>query len=164
MATKRLELGQLGDVLREQRKRIGGAMAEGAHLAAERGITLLKGESPVDMGVFRAAWQARRFGPQVWSFNDSPVAGVIERGARPHPVSPEGVEAIRRWVQRVVVGRGGGKKAQRLVDEITNGIVQKLRARGQKGLFIVERNLEKLRMFVEAETDRRLARLFNEGT
>lgn len=29
---------------------------------------------------------------------DAPHAGIIELGARPHPVSREGVEAIARWV------------------------------------------------------------------
>lgn len=64
---------------------------------AERGITLLKTKrTPVDTGIAKNAWQ--RSGNSI--VNHAPYIGILERGARPHAVSQEGIEAIAQWVWR----------------------------------------------------------------
>mgnify|MGYP007070989117 CR=1 FL=1 len=125
-------------------------------------------------GHFKNAWRVRIRNGTVQLENDDPIAGVIERGARPHAVSREGVEAIREWVRRKAIqfttsaagkvrwtgqtrgltrAEADGEFAW-LVDEITWGIVNRIRRHGQKGTFIVQQSLPQLRTFAAAEMKR----------
>ena len=88
-------------VKREGRK-MEKVMSLGAMAAARRFATFLADvydqEGITYMGVTKNSVKARKDGKSARVDIDSPVAGIIELGARPHPVSREGVEAIARWV------------------------------------------------------------------
>lgn len=174
----------------------------GAIRGAERGRTFIVSKTPTDQGQLRASWKVRPGIPSAIArgtqmlaelLNDAPHAGIVERGARPHPVSPEGWMAIYDWVMRHRVelgivtagGRarrarpsrvplaaasgvpGGGVGLDAEAAKITAGIVFKLRMRGQKPTYFVKDNLDVLRRILDAEVrhsvDAALRRAQSEG-
>lgn len=92
----RIKPGNLGAFIKANAVRQHKAFEHGVKVAKQRGVALLKQRTPVDTGVMKNAWAATKHGIE----NSAPYAGIIERGARPHTVNREGVEAIRDWVLR----------------------------------------------------------------
>lgn len=170
------------------------AIAQGALRAAHRGRALLVRESPKDQGQFKASWKVRA-GSAAKSgkrsmfrtfkglvgggvrladvINDAPHAGIIEKGARPHRVSEEGIQALTDWVWRnlrdqlgVVEGpvkRGSGGRTKLVRDAkmrqargIAEAIAWKLRTKGQDPQYIVRGNLALLWGMAEEEIHRRI--------
>jgi len=166
---------QLTARLKQDAERYPAALKHGLRRGAHRGRALLVHESPVDTGQFKNAWKVRDtsgIGTNPQIHNDAPHAGIIERGARPHPVSQEGREAIRAWAKRVLGAelklnmRAQGGRVKKVdfeaqLDAIVWGICAKLKREGQVGKFIVEQNLEKLARFAREEVERVLAAFFN---
>jgi hypothetical protein len=79
-------------------------MKKALHRAAVRGIRRVTEEidklgnrKPVDRGIYRAAWKALATDDGAVLFNDSPHAGFIEQGTRPH-MPP--IEPLKAWVLR----------------------------------------------------------------
>lgn len=187
MTTIALTPKQLTARLKQDAERYPAALKHGLRRGAQRGRTLLVHESPVDTGQFKNAWKVRDLNSAPQIHNDAPHAGIIERGARPHPVSREGVDAIRAWVKRVLgadlkagtktqpkAAQKGEKrfmgKYRRMmherefeaaVDNVVWAIITKLKREGQVGKFIVQDNLEKLARFAREEVERVLAAFFN---
>lgn len=164
------------------------AVQKGAYLAANRGRTLLVHRSRKlanDRGIFANAWTVVPAGfkpiPGPWAYgnkmmqvvNRAPYAGVIELGARPHPVSDVGILNIERWVKRNIVAfeeathtssRSGGSvktrltaaQRQRLIQSVAMGIVWKLRHKGQAPKYVVQGALDKLQKYLMLEVRRML--------
>lgn len=134
-------------------------MERASYLAAQRGRTLLVGKSPVDRGQFKNAWTVRRTKTGVDVINDAPYAGIIELGARPHPVSQEGIEALVGWVwrHRASFGLGGGKDAQAEVRRIAHAIAWKIRKYPTKPHYVVRSSMDDLRRFLAEEIERAMA-------
>lgn len=92
-----------------------------AHRGAERGRGILVRVTPVDRGQARAAWRTRKFqselrgpdgtNPLADILNDAPHIGVLEKGARPHKMSPAAIEALAGWVYRKIIGGDKGARA-----------------------------------------------------
>lgn len=165
-------------------KRTKMAIVDGATAGAHRARAIIVSETPVDQGELKASWKVRN--PLLRSTgigrtfelavvqSDATHAGIIEAGARPHPVSREGLENIYQWVRRNfrIQGKGRKKRArfggkgQRVrpgrfgsnpeLTAITNAIAWKLRRRGQKGRFIVKRNMRKFTRITAGEIDSRM--------
>lgn len=158
----------------------------GAIRGAERGRAFIVTKTPTDQGQLKASWHVRPGIPTAIQrgtailaelLNDAPHAGIVERGARPHPVSPEGWMAIYDWVMRhrvelgVVTAGGKARRARKskvplaaaallpgrgvgldpAVAQITQGIVFKLRTKGQAPTYFVKDNLDVLRRILDAE-------------
>lgn len=180
--------GQLGARIKADARAGQRAIDQGVKLAANRIRDYLKSISPSYEGTFKNAWQVMRSASGLAGVsNASPVAGVIEAGARPHAVSAEGRQAIREWVRKVVTrvptmrGPGRGKqgpphKTSRAltheeadgelsawVDEITSAIVHKLKTKGQKGRWLVANNLDKFVRWTSEEVNRRIAAQLEKG-
>lgn len=124
------------------------AVKRGIRLSQERAVTHLKKISPVDQSHYKNAW--RRRGERVE--NDSPHAGIIEGGARPHIVSEEGMQALKEWALRHVTND------EKEAEAVAAGIANKLRREGQKGLFLVRDNLERFGDWMLQEARRELER------
>lgn len=150
--------------------------------AAQRARGILVRATPTDQGQLRVSWRAtsairsmrKRIVAKV--VNDAPHAGIVERGARPHPVSQAGQAAIYEWVRRHfrLVGRGRNRKAipggkgvrgarargETMADprlkRITMAIVMKLRRRGQRPTYFVRDSIPRVRRAMDAEIKRRL--------
>lgn len=160
------------DLTRELAARAKGTRAlidKGGRAGLLRGQALLVRKSPSYMGQLRASWKVRgtaRTGYQL--VGDAPHAGIVELGARPHPVSRAGREAIKAWVMKVILGMTPRRRSGPLTptqasgdlgaidaraEAITWGIVAKLKKEGQKGTFIVRDSLDNIRGFIQTEVE-----------
>jgi hypothetical protein len=112
------------------------------------------------MGQFKNSWRvlANIAGNVLAQIeNDAPHAGIVELGARPHKVSAEGVQAIKEWVIAKI-----GTYDTKEVDSIAWGIMRNLEMYGQKGTFLVQKNLERFAKWTDKEVSRTLQANFNE--
>ncbi len=113
--------------------------------------------------------------------NDAPTIAIVELGARPHRISPEGWLALYEWVRRHYRTAGGGAYvlggAGRMVRPsrvdptrpfqgsdpritvITNAIAWKIRKHGQKPTFFVRNSLDDLRQLMAVELVRAIAQV-----
>lgn len=138
---------QVAKVLRGHVTALPRIAKQAALVSAHRTVGALKKVSPVDTGGFRAAWQVKN--SQLATVeNRHPVAGVIERGARPHGVNEEGRAAILAWAIRK-----GLDNPERAV----GAIIRKLERQGQKGLFLLEKQIPDSVRWMQAELERLLA-------
>lgn len=196
----RIDFSRLGDELARFERRFPKAVERGLVAAAHRARRLMvqrhsSGRYPVYLGQMRAGWAVRRVPGGAEMYNDAPHAGIVEEGARPHKVSKEGREAIKRWVlkklgaslssianqeatarfRKLTKGAGRGRvgdavrtfakdmrqeaaksSIERQADAITWGIVEKLRAEGQKGLFVLKKSMPEIEKYIGQEVDRAL--------
>ncbi len=107
-----LTAAELPRVLAAHEKTLPKAIQAGIRLAAERGRTHLMRQSPVDLGQYKNSWRVKETGAGPTIINDSPHAGIIELGARPHKVSREGIEALTAWVLRKLTTSSGKLKGK----------------------------------------------------
>jgi hypothetical protein len=171
--------GQLAATIRAAGRRNQTAIKRGIRAGAARGVGLLTRLTPVDEGVMKSAWKVVSGDAGTRIENLAPHAGIIEAGARPHPVSEEGRKAIEGWVRRVVLSsyttQGGAKatgkvrklnsweKANADVRAIVERIIWKIRTKGAKGHWIVKGSMEELRAFVFEEIERFMAKAHGGG-
>ena len=153
-----LKLGQLEKALRSDIKARREAVKNGISAAALRGRGLLTKRTPTGAtNLLKAAWQvrtARSSGGQFMSGylieNTAPYAGIVEGGARPHPVSLEGRLAIQYWAERKL------GMDEREAAGLAEGVAAKLAEKGQPGTFYVKNSLPELAEFLDAEIKRYL--------
>ena len=157
MSEIRIKPSQVGAALTFEKTRASQAMREASLSAARRMVAHLANETDArgitDRGILKAGWRARGLaskGAEV--VNDAPHAGIIELGARPHPVSKEGVQAIARWAARKL---GIAKKDAM---GVAYRIASKIRAVGQKPHYLVRDSLPFACKFFEQEMRRAYAR------
>lgn len=164
----KVALDKLPGILGRHHRRNMDRIDRGLIRAAQRGKAHMVKKTPTDQGQLRTSWKAR--GRLLT--NDAPHAGIVEMGARPHPVSRAGVEAIKRWAQRNL---GLGKvrdtkgrfvkttKATRdyLEQEawgVAWAIAAKIRREGQKPTFFIRSQLGELTKIAKQEVERVLKR------
>lgn len=82
------------EIKRNLRSTIAG-LRETAHHAK----AIVARQGPVDMGIFSGSWEVRNIPTGAELRNDTPYAGIIEEGSRPH-MPPR--EPIRAWVIRKI--------------------------------------------------------------
>lgn len=157
------------------------ALQRASWRASLRSVGVLKSKTPVDEGVARAAWAAKRYpGGLVYIENSAPHIGILLKGARPHAVNAEGVAAIREWVirkglvqllQPLKKGHQGPQRVRKLsrgqaegefaylVDEIVWAIVNKLKKYGYKGHDFVEEAMPQMVAYLDIEVAMELAKV-----
>ncbi len=189
-AVIKLGIEQLPDALEQGEQGIRRAIAQGALAGAHRGRALMVQNTPSDQGQLRASWKVR---PGVREFtgfseslaeliNDAPHISIVELGARPHAVNPEGWQAIYEWVRRHYRGGmgpagvrqyslgGAGRMRPRgrgatgpfrgddpVIESITNAIVWRIRKFGQKATLFVRNSVDDLRNILGHELNRAIA-------
>ncbi len=176
MTTHFVTPAQLGAALRREAKKVPALLERAALRAAHRGKARLVAATDekgiTDMGQYKNSFKVEKgpSGEPAVLFNDAPMAGVIELGARPHPVSQAGIEAIAAWVLRnlsisvsgpIQRGSGGRKKFTASVEEqaamgIALAIARKIRAKGQKPRHVFADELPTLRRYLKEEMERAL--------
>jgi hypothetical protein len=144
MPTIVIQPKDLARALKREGQRVPNAAKAAAYAAAQRLRARIMEEIDkrkiTDMGILknsiRVVKQNRdaqgRFlpGGSVAVRADAPHAGIVELGARPHPVSPEGRMAIARWAARKL--GLSDKEAERA----SWAIAQKIRERGQPPTYV----------------------------
>jgi hypothetical protein len=174
-AVVKIKPGALGAHIRETRRANVAALKRAVRRATVRGVALLKKLTPVDEGVARAAWAPKSYSSG-WTGieNSAPHIGILLKGARPHAVSREGIQAIRNWVIRkglIRLSQPDKPRSARalrrseaegefayLVDDVVWAIVSKLKKYGYKGDDFVERSMPQLVAYVDTEVTVELAK------
>lgn len=217
-----VDIKRLPAVLRGREREVLRACTLGVRSAARYAVGFLLRKTPKDRGGAQHGWtlyavaaRHAKAGKLAEVYNHNPIIGILELGARPHPVSLEGQRAIYEWVERHfrLVGHMGGvmsgsqipagvssnrltavgsrrhkmarqnyldkltrlgyllednlvrnfpEMGRRLVPDALNiaaRIIEKIRKRGQKPLYIVRSSLEHLRDVTHAEVERKLREL-----
>lgn len=131
------------------------AVEKGMRRGAMRGRTIVSRKTPKDTGQLKASWRVHRF-PEIVLANDAPHAGIVEMGARPHPVNKAGLMAIYRWVYRHrssfgIRAKKRNKKVRKTsssgrgldpnIMSIANAIAWKIRKHGQRPTYFVRQSL-----------------------
>lgn len=151
----RIDASQLGNALRAERRDVRTATELAARRSAQRYKAHLVNESDrlgvTDRGLYKNAWRVIAVPGGATLFNDSPHGGIVEAGARPHPVSKEGINNIARWcVRKLGLPRGEAMAA-------AQAIAKHIERYGQKGTWIVRNSLGVARRFFGEE----LVRILN---
>ena len=193
-----IDLKRLPAALRSNEAAVRLAIATGARAGAEHGRAIMAKRTPTDLGQLKAGWKVKPGVPTVPESgvvqlttlrNDAPHAGVVELGARPHTVNPQGWAAIYEWVRRhpelyTAAGRknnsawqGPNKPKMRRskasagpqrpfhgpdpeISAITNAIVGKLKREGQKPTYFIRKSLGDLGDAMLKEINRALSRAY----
>ncbi len=182
MSVIRLTPQQLTAQIRKDAREFPRQIRRGLLKAAKRGERLLGKAMPVGTtGHLKNAWEVEMVGNDVHLVNRAPHAGIMERGARPHKVSVEGQEQIRQWIRKILKtrvasvarqrkayggeDRGFGKLRQNVkqneadyIEEILQGILWKIRTKGQEGRYIVKGSIPELQKYAQEEVERQLGK------
>jgi hypothetical protein len=177
-----LSAADLPDELKRREHAVRAAVALGVRNAARRGRALLVRRTPKDQGLAKQAWRDTTSvlsemditgrGTMAEVFNDAPYIGVIEEGARPHPVSAEGQKAIFEWVKRHLPSFIGHERAKTIkrrfasyadieAKHIADAIVWRIRHHGQRPTYFIRDSIDELRGFVGIEVKRAVEAVAN---
>lgn len=129
------------------------ALRRGLTVGAHRGKAILVRRTPRNTGATANQWEVQTGPREVAIYNGAPHVGVLEAGARPHPVSREGIENLTRWAQLVL---GLGPKE---AGKVANAIAWKLRKYGQEPTYFVRDSMKEINRGLRAEIEREIARL-----
>ena len=128
--TVRVNIRDLGAHLVKAEGERGRAIKRGVVDAARRGAAALTKKTPRYLGQMANSWGTEETREGALTRNTAPHAGIVEAGARPHSVSPDGMAALTEWATRQL---GLDPKAAKAV---AWAIAQRLRTNGQVGHFI----------------------------
>lgn len=166
MSIIKLRPDEVGAELRARASKTPAAITKAMFRAAKRGQAMLARRTPKDLGQAKAGWKtsepvrgSRK--AHIDLYNDVPHIGILEHGARPHPVSLEGRIAIHEWVvrhynsMRKVSGpvqpgkkkktrKSGPQGREQEMLDITNAIIHKIRTKGQDPTYFVKRSMPEL--------------------
>lgn len=157
---------QLGARLRADKQKLPQELKRAIKASAQRGRSYIVSESPVDRGILRNAWKVVEQIDGAILQNDQPYAGVVERGARPFKISPEGREALAGWVFRKLLNGTLAVNQHKRVDlqaeaeRIAWAISKKFEKLGMRGTQFVKKSLPVLAAMMDEEIVEYLQRFF----
>lgn len=185
MAEIRIEAKDLGARLISDANGSMKAISRAIFSAAQRGRAYMVSKSPVDRGILKVAWKVIQTANGAELVNDQPYAGVMEMGARPFKISPDGLNALIGWVMRkLAVGemqprklpafhprqsiktRQPGRRSRtaeltKEAESIAWAIAKTFEKVGIKGKRFVWLAMPKLAALMQEEVDRSLTNFFN---
>lgn len=127
----RIPADELPKALRGEGERIREIIRKAAKAAAMRLKTYLVRRTDAlgitHSGIYKGSFRATDNSV----VNDAPHAGIVELGARPHPVSKEGREAIKQWAMVKL-----GLSAQE-AESAAWAIANKIKLYGQEGRYVM---------------------------
>lgn len=174
----------LGEIKGEMKKAAHAGLLAAAHRIVEHIVANIipnLDRPPVDRGIYRAGWRARRISEGAIVENVAPHAPFIEYGVRAAHVKPgrEMIDALTKWVQRKGIGgrtvissntkSSAGLFGTRHVKASTTearsiawAIAKDMQKRGifaPKGLQVLEKASKDFPRFIREEVIRELAKL-----
>lgn len=151
----KIEPGDLSKMLRGEGERVREAIKLATKAAALKLKTYLVRQTDklgiTYQGVYKGGFRATDNSV----VNDAPHAGIVEMGARPHKVSKEGREAIKRWAM-IKLGL-----AEPEAEEASWGIAKTIEMVGQEGYHVMRDAVPMAVEFFKQELTRILKR--NQG-
>jgi hypothetical protein len=150
-------------VLAHQARALPQAVRRGAFAGAMRGKAHMPKKTPTDMGQLRNSWRVGTVGG-VSLYNDAPHAGILEQGARPHPVSDVGMLALEAWAMRhpdVLAafsddGKGHLRTMEAAARAAAHAVAWKLRHQGQAPTYFTRSEMDSLTKYAKAEIQREI--------
>jgi hypothetical protein len=134
----RIDIKDLPREIEARVKAVGKMVENSARSAARKALPVIKAKTPVDTYRAQESWELTDgVGKRniINIYNGAPYVGILESGARPHPVSKEGVQNIAEWAARKF---GADDKEAML---IAISIAKKIELEGSKALKMVESTL-----------------------
>jgi hypothetical protein len=154
------------------------AVSAGMLAAAYRGVQYIVsdiipsfGHPPVDRGLYRAGWRAGKLGSGAYIENKTPIASIIEQGARAKNIriSRAMITALAAWVKRKGIGgrqvtsKDGRtrhvKASQAEATSIAWAIAKSFQKKGifpPRGLRVMEKASKKFPAFISEEVSKKL--------
>jgi len=144
-----VDLSQMGARLRRDSRERRHLVELALYEAALRAELIVAEDTPVDRARLRNAWDVQKVDEGADLFNDTPYAGIVERGSRPHwpPKAP-----IKRWVKRVI------SPPDKEVDGITYAIRKKIAEEGTDPVYMVQNNFERMQQILKEVAEDYLSR------
>ena len=173
MSVVRTSPAQVQNLIRRRFQATKKTTRRAALAAAHRGKTMITKHTPSDLGQLTLSWDVKKpltKGRQIAELiNDAPHAGIVEMGARPHKVSPEGWWSLYEWVERHfpdAAAPGGevdvyGNDPE--FSRITWAIVRKIGREGPKPTYFVRDKLPTFLAITHAEINHAFAKLAKKG-
>ncbi len=124
------------------------ALRRGIFMGAHRGRAILVRRTPRNTGATANQWDVRDGLREISIYNGAPHVGVLEAGARPHPVSAEGIAALTRWA---MLKLGLDVEEAR---HVANAIAWKLRKHGQEPTYFVRDSMREINRGLGQEVER----------
>ena len=171
MSVISLKPGQVAGELKARARKTPGEITKAMMRSARRAQAMLVRRTPKDLGQAKAGWKVSQAikgtkGARIDVYNDNPYVGILERGARPHPVSKEGVAMIHAWVWRnrmhfpSLKTAGGnaktGKGAKAEALNIAYAIAAKIKREGQKPKYFVKDSIPELQKDFAVELNKQI--------
>lgn len=145
---------QVGLQIKRDVANSGKVIRRSTHRTAEAARNILARTAPVDLGQLKASLRVDRkvSGTELAEVkSDAPYAGIIERGARPHPVSRKAQEMLARWAMRKF---GVPEKEAKGIAFL---IARKIAREGQKPRWWFKSKLEDFEKILHAEIQRTIS-------
>jgi hypothetical protein len=144
----KISAADLPKALRRKGEAIKGAIPKAARAASLRLKTYLANQSDklgiTYQGTYKNGFRATDRGV----VNDAPHAGIVEEGARPHKVSKEGREAIKRWCM-IKLGLDEAN-----AESASWAIAKTIEQHGQEGRHVMRKALPMAKKFFREELQR----------
>lgn len=166
------------DLGKEARKAASNGLLAAAHRAVEYIVSdVIPGmpNPPVDRGIYRAGWRAKRNGTGAVVENNTPQAPIIEGGARAKniKIGRAMIEALAAWVRRKGIGgrtvtsRNGNKRfvkaSKTEATQIAWAIAMNMKKTGifnrGRGLGVMKKASARFPAFIQEEVIRALAQM-----
>jgi len=153
MTVIKIGANEIGRELKARARRTPGELQTAMRRAALRGRAMLVRRTPKDLGQAKAGWKVSQFvkgttRARIDLYNDNPYVGILERGARPHKVSMEGIAALHAWVWRnrayFKFSAETRKQGKAEALGIAYAIAAKIEREGQAPLYFVRKSMDEL--------------------
>ncbi len=155
MTEIRVEPRHLGDHLVAEGERHRRAQRLACVAAAFKLVSYLKQQTDdlgiTNTGVYKNSHRAQRTSDGAVAYNDAPHSGIVELGCRPHFVSREGIEALKRWA---MLKLGLDEKE---AEGAAWGIAHNIAKNGLVGRFVYRDAIPQAIAFYDQELERILA-------
>src|ERR1019366_772147 len=125
----KIDLARAPEWVRSLEGKMHKAALRGLLSAAHRTVSVIVTEiipreerAPVDRGVYRAGWRARKLDDGALVYNNTPHAGIIEHGARAEniKVGKRMIDALTEWIVRKgLVSRASSRDSARRFSKST---------------------------------------------
>ncbi len=137
--------------IRRRFRSLPGVIQRGIRAGTKEGERILAVRTPRATGTTAARWRVRGNRQTGYSIhNAAPHVGILDLGARPHPVNKAGIRALTRWAQ-LVLGLDA-EAAKRAAFAIAN----KIRKQGAKPTYFVRDSMDDLKEAVRRNVSRRI--------
>jgi bacteriophage HK97-gp10 putative tail-component len=142
--TIKLKPGELPFRIKKNAQILKKVIKNGTRKAAEKSMRLLKSKTPVDTSRTQESWKVISDGDTYIVNNDSPIIGILDKGARPHNVNSAGVAAITAWCDRKNPGL-----SDKQLNNFVWAVITKIKQVGYEGKNFIDGTIDERRQILD---------------